>query len=88
MFILKHHFCNSKLCDELRATVAELTERLTVKTEDYDHLLTQLSNTKSQLAMANLHIQQVKYIHGLVYIAFVSYHNVDGSTVLSPICRF
>ncbi|XP_045134114.1 golgin subfamily A member 2-like isoform X2 [Portunus trituberculatus] len=50
----------NKLCDELRATVAELTERLSVKTQDFDKLLTQLSNTKSQLAMANLHNQQLR----------------------------
>ncbi|KAK8402432.1 hypothetical protein O3P69_000682 [Scylla paramamosain] len=50
----------NKLCDELRATVAELMERLSVKTQDFDKLLTQLSNTKSQLAMANLHNQQLR----------------------------
>lgn len=50
----------NKLCDELRATVAELMERLSVKTQDFDKLLTQLSNTKSELAMANLHNQQLR----------------------------
>ncbi|KAG0730072.1 Golgin subfamily A member 2 [Chionoecetes opilio] len=49
----------NKLCEDLRATVAELTERLSVKTQDFDKLLTQLSNTKSELSMASLNIQQV-----------------------------
>lgn len=50
----------NKLCDELRAAVDELTERLNVKTQDYDKLFSQLTDTKSQLAMANLNLQQLR----------------------------
>ncbi|XP_064078136.1 golgin subfamily A member 2-like [Macrobrachium nipponense] len=54
------NFKLSKLCEELRASVAELTERLSVKTKDYEQLGTQLADTKSQLAMAQLHVQQLR----------------------------
>ncbi|KAK3864792.1 hypothetical protein Pcinc_029550 [Petrolisthes cinctipes] len=53
-------FKNSKQCEDLKTSVSELSERLRAKTKEYDSLLTQLTDTKSQLAMAELHIQQLR----------------------------
>ncbi|XP_068208134.1 golgin subfamily A member 2-like [Palaemon carinicauda] len=54
------NFKLNKLCEELKASVAELTERLSVKTKDYEQLATQLADTKNQLAMSQLHVQQLR----------------------------
>ncbi|KAK4293527.1 hypothetical protein Pmani_033785 [Petrolisthes manimaculis] len=53
-------FKNSKQCEDLKTSVSELSERLRAKTKEYDSLLTQLTETKGQLAMAELHIQQLR----------------------------
>lgn len=49
----------SKQCEDLKTSVSEFSERLRAKTKEYDSLLAQLTETKGQLAMAELHIQQV-----------------------------
>ncbi|XP_045623020.2 golgin subfamily A member 2 isoform X2 [Procambarus clarkii] len=54
------NFKTNKVSEDLKASVAELTERLSVKTSDYDKLCSQLTDTKSQLAMAQLHVQQLR----------------------------
>ncbi|XP_071524635.1 golgin subfamily A member 2-like [Panulirus ornatus] len=54
------NFKYNKHCEELKASVAELTERLSVKTSDHDKLYSQLTDTKSELAMAQLHVQQMR----------------------------
>ncbi|XP_042228146.1 golgin subfamily A member 2-like isoform X2 [Homarus americanus] len=54
------NFKTNKQCEDLKTSVAELTERLSVKTNDYDKLYSQLTDTKSQLAMAQLHVQQLR----------------------------
>ncbi|KAK7072037.1 hypothetical protein SK128_019220 [Halocaridina rubra] len=54
------NFKVNKQCEELKASVAELTERLSAKTNDFEKLATQFTETKSQLAMAHLHVQQLR----------------------------
>ncbi|XP_027237465.2 golgin subfamily A member 2 [Penaeus vannamei] len=54
------NFKSNKLCEELKTSIAELTERLSVKTSDHEKLMAQLTETKSQLAMAQLNLQQLR----------------------------
>ncbi|KAB7505637.1 Golgin subfamily A member 2 [Armadillidium nasatum] len=50
----------SKLCEEMRASTAELTERLAVRTEENKKLNLVLSDTKRELEMAQVHVEQLK----------------------------
>ncbi|XP_076057883.1 golgin subfamily A member 2-like [Oratosquilla oratoria] len=49
----------NKACEEYRTCVSELTEKLNTKTSECDHQTSVLNETRGQLAMAQLHIQQL-----------------------------
>lgn len=46
----------------MRASTAELTERLAVRTEENTKLNLVLSDTKRELEMAQVHVEQVSYV--------------------------
>lgn len=46
----------------MRASTAELTERLAVRTEENTKLNSVLSDTRRELEMAQVHVEQVSYV--------------------------